>query len=58
MLTDHSDEVWFLAFSHDGTRLASGAKDGQIIIWNITVRVELMLPYTLTLYVYVFMFGV
>ena len=39
VLTDHSDEVWFLAFSHDGTRLASGAKDGQIIIWNITVSV-------------------
>ena len=37
MLTDHSDEVWFLTFSHDGSRLASGAKDGQIIIWNITV---------------------
>ena len=40
VLTDHSDEVWFLAFSHDGTRLASGAKDGQIIIWNISVSID------------------
>eukprot|EP00731_Ephydatia_muelleri_P027695 Em0019g568a len=35
MLTDHGDEVWYLKFSHSGTRLASGARDGQIIIWNL-----------------------
>ena len=35
ILTAHSDEVWFLAFSHDGTRLASGAKDGELILWDM-----------------------
>ncbi|XP_019864282.1 PREDICTED: WD repeat-containing protein 26-like isoform X1 [Amphimedon queenslandica] len=34
-LKEHSDEIWFLQFSHDGTRLASGCKDGQIFIWAI-----------------------
>lgn len=35
VLTDHGDEVWYLKFSHNGTRLASGARDGQIIIWSL-----------------------
>jgi hypothetical protein len=35
ILTAHSDEVWFLVFSHDGSRLASGAKDGEIILWDM-----------------------
>lgn len=35
-LADHSDEVWFIQFSHDGNRLASGCKDGEVIIWDIT----------------------
>lgn len=37
ILTAHSDEVWFLAFSRDGSRLASGAKDGEIIVWDMKV---------------------
>ena len=37
ILTAHSDEVWFLVFSHDGSRLASGAKDGEIILWDMKV---------------------
>ena len=37
ILTDHSDEVWYLAFSRDGSQLASGAKDGQIILWDTMV---------------------
>jgi WD40 repeat protein len=36
-LKDHSDEVWYVQFSHDGTRLATGCKDGQIYIWNTTI---------------------
>lgn len=36
VLTDHSDEVWYLKFSHDGTRLASGSRDGQITVWNVS----------------------
>ena len=37
VLSDHSDEVWYLKFSHDGSRLASGSRNGDIIIWNISV---------------------
>lgn len=37
ILTEHSDEVWYLAFSRDGSRLASGAKDGQVVIWDMQV---------------------
>lgn len=34
-LTEHKDEVWFCRFSNDGTRLATGSKDGNITIWTI-----------------------
>ena len=37
MLQDHGDEVWYLKFSHRGTRLASGGRDGQIIVWQLSV---------------------
>ena len=37
-LKAHSDEVWFVQFSHDGSHLASGCKDGNIIIWKIEVK--------------------
>ena len=37
LLKDHTDEVWFVKFSNDGQKLASGSKDGQIIIWKIEV---------------------
>lgn len=39
-LREHSDEIWYLQFSHDGTRLASGCKDGQVFIWTIEVHVH------------------
>ena len=35
MLHDHCDEVWFCKFSPDGAKLATGAKDGQLIIWDV-----------------------
>lgn len=35
ILTDHSDEVWFVAYSHDGSRLASASKDKTVIIWDV-----------------------
>ncbi|KAJ8564443.1 hypothetical protein K7X08_000903 [Anisodus acutangulus] len=35
ILQDHSDEVWFLQFSHDGKYLASSAADCLVIIWEV-----------------------
>lgn len=35
-LTEHCDEVWFLRFSHSGSKLATGAKDGTVIIWDVS----------------------
>ena len=34
-LSGHTDGVWSLAFSSDGKRLASGAWDNHIRIWNV-----------------------
>ncbi|XP_060532126.1 WD repeat-containing protein 26 [Cylas formicarius] len=35
VLNDHCDEVWFCEFSPDGTMLATGSKDTNVIIWNV-----------------------
>ncbi|CAN4097481.1 unnamed protein product [Withania somnifera] len=35
ILQDHSDEVWFLQFSHDGKYLASSGADCLVIIWEV-----------------------
>ena len=40
VLSDHSEEVWFVKFSHNGSMLASGSKDGLIIIWNTAVSLS------------------
>lgn len=32
----HGDEVWHLAFSHNGLMLASASRDCTAIIWRIT----------------------
>jgi WD repeat-containing protein 26 len=34
-LDDHSGEVWHVAFSHDGTKLASCGGDKQVIIYDV-----------------------
>lgn len=33
-LSGHSDEVWFVRFSHNGKLLASASKDKSVIIWD------------------------
>ena len=35
VLLDHGDEVWHLAFSPCGSRLASGGADGVAILWDV-----------------------
>ncbi|KAL5009252.1 hypothetical protein ScPMuIL_014833 [Solemya velum] len=35
VLNDHCDEVWFCCFSPDGHKLATGSKDGTLIIWDV-----------------------
>jgi len=34
-LTEHSDEVWFCKFSPDGTKLATGSKDGYLHVYDV-----------------------
>jgi len=36
-LTDHTDEVWFCKFSPDGTKLATGSKDGNLLIYDVDI---------------------
>jgi WD40 repeat protein len=44
-LTGHHAPVSALAYSRDGTRLASGAEDGEVILWNVaTSKPVLTLP--------------
>ncbi|CAH1960149.1 unnamed protein product [Acanthoscelides obtectus] len=35
VLNDHCDEVWFCQFSPDGSKLATGSKDTNVIIWDV-----------------------
>ena len=34
----HDNEVWALAFTHDGGRLISAGKDGQVMVWDPQAR--------------------
>ncbi|KAG2158482.1 WD40 repeat-like protein [Suillus bovinus] len=40
ILDVHSDEVWNVAWSHDGNHLASASKDKTAIIWRIGLEAE------------------
>ena len=35
VLSQHNDEVWFCRFSPDGSKLATGSKDGTLCIWDV-----------------------
>ncbi|KAL3502469.1 hypothetical protein ACH5RR_036918 [Cinchona calisaya] len=37
ILNEHSGEVWFLQFSHNGQYLASSSNDRTVIIWEVKV---------------------
>ena len=41
-LTGHSDAVHFVAYSPDGTRLASASSDGTVKIWDVITGQELL----------------
>jgi len=36
-LSNHTDEVYCVKFSHDGKKMASASKDKSIIIWDVKV---------------------
>jgi WD40 repeat protein len=43
-LTAHADAVNGVAYSPDGTRLASGSSDGSVRVWNVTTGQEVLPP--------------
>uniref|UniRef100_A0A6M2F1T9 CTLH domain-containing protein n=1 Tax=Populus davidiana TaxID=266767 RepID=A0A6M2F1T9_9ROSI len=48
ILEAHSDEVWFLQFSHNGKYLASSSNDQSAIIWEIDVNGGVSLKHRLS----------
>ncbi|KAH7533693.1 WD repeat-containing protein 26 homolog [Ziziphus jujuba] len=47
ILQVHTDEVWFLQFSHNGRYLASSSNDRSAIIWEVDVNGEVRLKHRL-----------
>ena len=43
ILTEHTDEIWRLEFSHDGEWLATAGRDKTAIIWNVKVSRAILL---------------
>ncbi|KAL0320023.1 UNVERIFIED_CONTAM: WD repeat-containing protein 26 [Sesamum radiatum] len=48
ILRDHSDEVWFLEFSHNGKFLASSSGDCLVIIWEVKVDGQVSMKHKLS----------
>ncbi|KAJ0037883.1 hypothetical protein Pint_21942 [Pistacia integerrima] len=48
ILEAHTDEVWFLQFSHDGKYLASSSKDQSAIIWEVKEEGQVLLKQKLS----------
>lgn len=48
VLREHSGEVWFLQFSHNGKYLASSSSDRSVIIWEVNVDGRVSLKYRLS----------
>ena len=47
VLEGHSDEIWHVAFSHDGRHLGTASKDGSACLWAVKARGEAILSHTL-----------
>ncbi|GAV62352.1 WD40 domain-containing protein [Cephalotus follicularis] len=48
ILQAHSDEVWFLQFSHHGKYLASSSSDQTAIVWEVEEDGQVLLKHTLS----------
>ncbi|KAI9177465.1 hypothetical protein LWI28_015534 [Acer negundo] len=48
VLKDHTDEVWFLKFSHNGKYLASSSNDRSAIIWEVDANGGVTLKHKLS----------
>ncbi|XP_024019245.1 WD repeat-containing protein 26 homolog [Morus notabilis] len=47
ILQEHTDEVWFVQFSHNGRYLASSSNDKSTIIWEVDVNGRVSLKHRL-----------
>jgi WD40 repeat protein len=47
ILDEHSDEVWFLQFSHNGKYLASSSRDHSAILWEVNADGKVSLKHRL-----------
>jgi WD40 repeat protein len=44
VLNRHTDAVWSIAISSDGTRLVSGSSKGEILVWDVESREVITTP--------------